>query len=220
MPSSEISAAQRMLAILQKTRFLASVTLQEPDDWRGLGQIIEEGGLGGIEILLRSAHAWAGLRQLRKAWPDLILGVGTVLSLDDLARAQQEGADFAVSPGTQSDLLKAATQLNFPYLPGGSTASDLMSIVAEGYLAVKLFPAEPLGLAYLQALAAPFADLRFCLSGGINASNYRRFLVLPQLAALSGSWALPTRLADAQVRAQALPSLKSLVGELNQALNV
>ncbi len=155
---------------------------------------------------------------LQKHWPQLTIGVGTVLDPDDLKRAQDSGVRFAVSPGTETSLLHEALRLDFPYLPGVVTPSDLMTISRSPFRAVKFFPAAPLGAAYLQTLAAPFADFRFCVSGGLEIGNYKQFLRAKQVAALSGSWPLPKNLSDPHACGQALPYLKQLMQELNEAL--
>lgn len=218
MSNSASSASEHMLNILRECRLLLAVTLHGPDDWQGLGELLEQSSICGVEIMLRSEFAWDGIERLRQKWPSLVIGVGTVLSQDDLVRAQTVGADFAVSPGTRADLLDLATSRNFPYLPGAMNASDLMLIFAMGWRAVKFFPGAPLGPSFLQALAAPFPDLRFCVSGGLEVGNYRQFLKVRQVAGLSGSWPLPRNLSDADAREAMRPMLLDLAEELRMAL--
>lgn len=213
-----MNAADRMLDILRQNRLMLAVTLHAAEDWQGLGELLEHCQLHAVEIMLRSPYAWDGVRLLQKHWPQLTIGVGTVLHRDELKRAQDAGAGFAVSPGTEALLLEQAQQLNFPYLPGAVSPSDLMQIVRSPFRAVKFFPAAPLGAAYLQALAAPFGDFRFCVSGGLEVGNYKQFLRTKQVAALSGSWPLPKNLSDPHACGQALPYLRQLVAELNESL--
>jgi 2-dehydro-3-deoxyphosphogluconate aldolase/(4S)-4-hydroxy-2-oxoglutarate aldolase len=211
-------AADRMLDILRHNRLMLAVTLRAAEDWQGLGELLEASQLRAVEIMLRSPYAWEGVRSLQKHWPQLTIGLGTVLDPNDLKRAQDAGLRFAVSPGTDSSLVNEALKLDFPYLPGVATASDLMKLAHTPFRAVKFFPAAPLGSSYLQALAAPFADFRFCVSGGLEIGNYKQFLRTKQIAALSGSWPLPKNLSDPLACAQALPYLKQLIQELNEAL--
>ncbi len=213
-----MNAADRMLDILRHNRLMLAVTLHAAEDWQGLGELLEASQLQAVEIMLRSPYAWNGVKLLQKHWPQLTIGVGTVLDPDDLKRAQDSGARFAVSPGTEPSLLHEALRLDFPYLPGVVTPSDLMTIARSPFRAVKFFPAAPLGAAYLQTLAAPFADFRFCVSGGLEIGNYKQFLRAKQVAALSGSWPLPKNLSDPHACGQALPYLKQLTQELNEAL--
>jgi 2-dehydro-3-deoxyphosphogluconate aldolase/(4S)-4-hydroxy-2-oxoglutarate aldolase len=213
-----MNAAASMLDILRHNRLMLAVTLHAAEDWQGLGELLEASQLSAVEIMLRSPYAWDGVRQLLKHWPQLTLGVGTVLDPDDLKKAQDMGVRFAVSPGTEPSLIQEAQRLNLPYLPGIVTPSDLMALARTDYRAVKFFPAAPLGASYLQALAAPFADFRFCVSGGLEIGNYKQFLRAKQVAALSGSWPLPKNLSDPHACAQALPYLQQLMAELNEAL--
>jgi 2-dehydro-3-deoxyphosphogluconate aldolase/(4S)-4-hydroxy-2-oxoglutarate aldolase len=215
----KMNAALRMLDILRQNRLMLAVTLQAAEDWQGLGELLEASQLQAVEIMLRSPYAWDGVQRLQKHWPQLMIGVGTVLDPDDLKRAQDAGVSFAVSPGTEASLLNEALRLDFPYLPGIVTASDLMTMARTPFRAVKFFPAAPLGASYLQALAAPFADFRFCVSGGLEIGNYKQFLKAKQVAALSGSWPLPKNLSDPHACGQALPYLKQLTLELNEAFS-
>jgi len=213
-----MNAADRMLDILRQNRLMLAVTLHASEDWQGLGELLEHCQLHAVEIMLRSPFAWDGVRLLQKHWPQLTIGVGTILQADDLKRALDTGARFAVSPGTDAALLNQAEALQLPYLPGAVSPSDLIQIARSSFRAVKFFPAAPLGAAYLQAMAAPFADFRFCVSGGLEIGNYKQFLKTKQVAALSGSWPLPKNLSDPHACGQALPYLRELVEELNEAL--
>jgi 2-dehydro-3-deoxyphosphogluconate aldolase/(4S)-4-hydroxy-2-oxoglutarate aldolase len=213
-----MKASDRMLEILRQNRLMLAVTLRAAEDWQGLGELLEASQLHAVEVMLRSPYAWDGVRLLRKHWPKLMIGVGTVLDPLDLKRAQDAGLQFAVSPGTEAGLLQEAQKLSFPYLPGVVSASDLMIVARTDYRAVKFFPAAALGSDYLQALAAPFGDFRFCVSGGLEIGNYKQFLRVKPVAALSGSWPLPKNLSDPMACAQALPQLRQLNQELHEAL--
>ncbi len=124
--------------------------------------------------------------------PDAIVGIGTILNPNDLARAQALGAKFGISPGSTPDLLKAAAASGLPFAPGIATSSELMLALAHGFDLVKFFPAEQSGgIKALRALAGPFPDMRFCPTGGIGEANAaswlsesergcgRRFLAVP-----------------------------------------
>jgi len=211
------TAPEQMLQIIRRNRLLLAATLHGTEDWQGLGELLQATGLNAAEIMLRSPHAWEGLRLMRKHWPALTLGVGTLMNAEDMQRAVDLGAAFAVSPGTDPTLIEAAQRLELPYLPGVTTASDLMVVARTPLRAVKFFPAASLGAAYLHDLAAPFANFQFCVSGGLEVGNYKQFLRARQVAALSGSWPLPKNLSDPHACAQVLPGLKQLVAELDKA---
>jgi 2-dehydro-3-deoxyphosphogluconate aldolase/(4S)-4-hydroxy-2-oxoglutarate aldolase len=125
--------------------------------------------------------------------PDAIVGVGTVLTPQDLGRAAKLGAAFAVSPGVTPELLAAAREGDLPFAPGIQTASDLIACVVRGFELVKFFPAIPAGgLAALNALSGPFPQVRYCPTGGIGEANAQEWLAHPKVAAIGGSWIAPS----------------------------
>ena len=130
--------------------------------------------------------------------PDAIVGIGTILNADDLARAEALGAVFGISPGATPDLLKAAAASALPFAPGIATASELMQALAHGFDLVKFFPAEQSGgIASLKAFASPLADVKFCPTGGITAKNAADYLSLPNVICVGGSWVAPDDLIKA-----------------------
>lgn len=158
-----------------------------------LAKALVAGGLTALEITLRTDAALAAIRAIRDAVPAAVPGVGTVVRASDFAAAAAAGAEFAVSPGFTAELAAAAqVQGAMPFLPGVSTASELMVATAAGFEVLKFFPAEPAGgVAALRALAGPFPDVRFCPTGGISADNAGDYLALPNVVAVGGSWVAP-----------------------------
>ena len=149
--------------------------------------------IGGKEV---SAEKAAELVEAAKAImaevPDAIVGIGTILSPDDLARAEALGARFGISPGATPDLLKAAAGSSLPFAPGIATASELMQALAYGFDLVKFFPAESSGgIKALRGLAGPFPNARFCPTGGIGEANAATWLAEPNVVAVGGSWLCP-----------------------------
>ena len=121
-----------------------------------------------------------------------LLGIGTVLTPDDLALAAGIGAAFAISPGMSRELLQAAAAGDLPFVPGIQTASDLIACVTHGFELVKFFPAVPGGgLAMIDALGGPFPTVRFCPTGGIGEANVTQWLAHPKVVAVGGSWIAP-----------------------------
>jgi 2-dehydro-3-deoxyphosphogluconate aldolase/(4S)-4-hydroxy-2-oxoglutarate aldolase len=121
-----------------------------------------------------------------------VVGIGTILNAADLARAEDIGARFGISPGATPELLKAAAARALPFAPGIATASELMQALAHGFNLVKFFPAEPSGgIKALRALAGPFPDARFCPTGGIGEANAAAWLAEPNVVAVGGSWLCP-----------------------------
>lgn len=151
-----------------------------------------EGGLGAVEITLRTPAALPAVRRIADELPAVKVGTGTVLNAADLLRSEQAGAAFAVSPGATRPLLEAAHRGDLPLLPGMATPSEGMALLDLGFTLAKLFPATAVGgLALLQALHGPLPQLRFCPTGGITAQNAADFLALPNVVCVGGSWVAP-----------------------------
>jgi 2-dehydro-3-deoxyphosphogluconate aldolase/(4S)-4-hydroxy-2-oxoglutarate aldolase len=124
--------------------------------------------------------------------PEAIVGIGTILNGDDLARTRALGAKFGISPGATPELLKAAAASDLPFAPGIATASELMQALAAGFDLVKFFPAEQAGgIKALRALAGPFPHIRVCPTGGIGEANAAAWLAEPNVVAVGGSWLCP-----------------------------
>ncbi len=154
--------------------------------------LLVEAQYPAVELLHRSSATWEALTLIRRQAPQLSIGVGTLCTLADMKRARDAGAHFGVSPGLSPSLVRDAADANWPYLPGISTASEVMQAQELGLSCAKFFPAAALGAAYLQQLAAPFPSLSWVPSGGLRASNYQDFAQLPSVACVSGSWMLPS----------------------------
>jgi 2-dehydro-3-deoxyphosphogluconate aldolase/(4S)-4-hydroxy-2-oxoglutarate aldolase len=152
-----------------------------------------KGGVRTLEVTLRTAVAADAAKAIIAEVPDAIVGIGTILSADDLSRAESLGAKFGISPGATPELLKAAAASALPFAPGIATASELMAALAHGFDLVKFFPAEQSGgIKALRALAGPFPHARFCPTGGIGEANANAWLAEPNVVAVGGSWLCPT----------------------------
>jgi len=168
------------------------ITIQDARHAVPLARALTAGGLPVIEITLRTEAALDAARAIVAEVPDVIVGIGTVLSSSDLETAARMGAAFAISPGQSSELLAAAASSELPFVPGIQTASDLMACVARGFDLVKFFPAVPAGgLAALNALNGPFPNVRYCPTGGIGQDNAPQWLAHPSVVAVGGSWVAP-----------------------------
>ena len=151
-----------------------------------------DGNINTVEITLRNDEAFDNIKFIRKKFPDLILGVGTIVNVDQLKRTIDIGADFGISPGFETEILKYAQENNFSYIPGVSTASEIISCLKFDCNFLKLFPAEPLGgISYLNSLSGPFPDVSFCPTGGINSDNYLSWLSQKNVLCVGGSWIAP-----------------------------
>ncbi len=151
-----------------------------------------DGKINTVEITLRNDEAFDNIKFIRKKFPDLILGVGTIVNVDQLKRTIDIGADFGISPGFETEILKYAQENKFSYIPGVSTASEIISCLKFDCNFLKLFPAEPLGgISYLNSLSGPFPDVSFCPTGGINSDNYLSWLSQKNVLCVGGSWIAP-----------------------------
>lgn len=147
------------------------------------------GGLTVLEVTLRTEAAWQAVDAIVSAHPKAVVGVGTALEPEQMLRARDAGARFAVSPGFEPMLADAARATGLFYLPGVATATEVMLARRAGFRFLKLFPAEAAGgKVLLQSLASPFRDIAFCPTGGIGPGNLADYLALPNVACVGGSW--------------------------------
>jgi 2-dehydro-3-deoxyphosphogluconate aldolase/(4S)-4-hydroxy-2-oxoglutarate aldolase len=165
------------------------VVLSDVADAVPLARALLAGGLGVIEVTLRSAAALDGVRAIAAEVPELALGVGTILTADQVKQAVDAGAKFLVSPGSTDRLLDAFEGAGVPFLAGCATPSDVVRLAERGITEAKLFPAEVVGgIAMLKALAAPFAGMRFCPTGGVTAATAPNYLALANVGCVGGTW--------------------------------
>ena len=173
------------------------------------------GGLPVIEVTLRTPVALEAIAAMVQAVPDAVVGVGTVLDAAQMAAVKAAGGRFAVSPGATDTLYQAAREQDLPLLPGVATASDILRGLEHGLDTFKFFPAAAAGgTALLAAWAGPFADVRFCPTGGISQQTARDYLTLPNVLCVGGSWLTPGKLLGAgdYAAVQALASQAASLG--------
>jgi 2-dehydro-3-deoxyphosphogluconate aldolase/(4S)-4-hydroxy-2-oxoglutarate aldolase len=157
-----------------------------------MARALVAGGIPAIEVTLRTPAALDAIRAIAAEVEGAVVGVGTVLTPQDLENARQAGAKFAVSPGVSPKLLAAADDSDLPLLPGVATASEAMSLLERGYRHLKFFPAVPAGgHKLLGAWASPLPQIRFCPTGGISLASAPEFLALPNVVCVGGSWLTP-----------------------------
>lgn len=175
--------------LLRAAPVIPVVIIDKRSDAVPLARALVAGGLPVIEITLRTAAGLEAIRAIAEQVPEAIVGVGTVLAPAQLDAAAAAGARFAVSPGATPKMLDAADNGNILLLPGIATASEAMVLIERGYRFAKFFPAEPAGgAAYLAAIASPLPQLTFCPTGGITLESAPRYLKLPNVICVGGSW--------------------------------
>ena len=162
-----------------------------------LAKALFAGGLKVLEITLRTDVALAVIEAMRKAVPEAVVGAGTLLRAQDFKRVEAAGAQFAVTPGLTPQLAEAARSVKFALLPGIVSPSEILQALQFGYDTLKFFPAQQAGgIPMLQAFAGPFAEVRFCPTGGISRATAPAFLELGNVLCVGGSWVAPNALVE------------------------
>lgn len=179
---------------------VAVVVLDHLHDAVPLAHALLKGGVRAVELTLRTPIAIEAIREIRREVPELVVGAGTVITPQQLQEAAQAGAAFAVAPGTNPAIIKAAAALGLSFAPGVMTPSDIEIALANGCRLLKFFPAETIGgLAMLRAIAAPYRhlNLRYIPLGGLNAESFTPYLSEAIVEAIGGSWLAPHDLVAA-----------------------
>ena len=167
------------------------IAIEEPENALHLADSLIEGGLPVAEITFRTKAAAEVIETLRKNRPELMVGAGTILTVEDLLRARDSGAVFGVAPGYNPLVVSKAKEIGFHFFPGVMTPSEIDRGVAEGFKILKFFPSEAAGgINMLKAVSAPYAHLgvRYIPTGGVNASNLSSYLEFDRVIAVGGTW--------------------------------
>ncbi len=187
-------------SIEERLRVTPVIPLVQADDPATAIKItgaLVEGGLTVAEVVLRTKKALQCLEAVVNAFPDTIVGVGTILDTDQCESAVQAGAKFVVSPGFDHAVVELAQAHEVPVFPGIATASETQQARNLGLRTLKFFPAgQAGGTAMLRALSSVFRDVRFIPTGGISARNLAEYLAIPAVIACGGSWLTPKSAID------------------------
>ncbi len=199
-----------MMKKLQKIGIVPVVVLDRAEDALPLAECLAEGGLPCAEVTFRTAAAEESIRRMAKAFPDMIIGAGTVLTTEQADRAIDAGATFIVSPGFNPKVTEYVLGKGVPMTPGVCTPTEIEAALQFGLDVLKFFPAEPAGgLKMIKALAAPYVNVSFMPTGGISAANVRDYLAYDRIVACGGSWMVSGKL----VREGNFAEIKRLVRE-------
>ena len=175
--------------IIQKMGVVPVVILNDAKDAAPLAKALVEGGLPCAEVTFRTEAAEESIRIMANDFPEMFVGAGTVLTIDQVDRAAAAGAKFIVSPGFQPEIVDYCLEKEIPVFPGCITPSEVAQAVKRGLKIVKFFPAEPFGgVATIKAMAAPYTGLKFMPTGGVNAKNLESYLSFDRIIACGGSW--------------------------------
>lgn len=165
------------------------VVLEDAKDALPLAKALTEGGLPCAEVTFRTDAAEESIRLIRREYPDMLLGAGTVLGIDQAERALEAGAKFIVSPGFDPQIVDDCLERDVPVFPGCITPSEVAQAVKRGMEVLKFFPAEQAGgLAMIKAMAAPYTMVKFMPTGGISEKNLKEYLECDKIICCGGSW--------------------------------
>jgi 2-dehydro-3-deoxyphosphogluconate aldolase/(4S)-4-hydroxy-2-oxoglutarate aldolase len=177
------------LETLSAFRLIPVIKIDRAGDAVPLCRALKEGGLPVAEITFRTEAAEESIRRVKRELPEILLGAGTVISVEQVKRAVDAGASYIVSPGFSHAVTEYCVKNDIAVLPGAITPTELMYLAEYGLEVAKFFPAEQAGgVAMLKALSGPFPQMRFLPTGGISAKNLPEYLSFPKVVACGGSW--------------------------------
>ena len=174
---------------MQKIKIIPVVKIEDVEDAIPLAEALCRGGLPAAEITFRTDAAQEAIRMIAAKIPDMLIGAGTVLTLEQVDQAVSAGAQFIVSPGFNPKVVQHCLEIGIPVIPGCATPSDMEKAIEMGLDTVKFFPAEAAGgLNMIKAMSAPYHQMMFMPTGGINVHNVKKYLDFPKVLACGGSW--------------------------------
>jgi len=183
---------------LQSLKVIPVIALNNADDAVPLGKVLVENGMPCAEITFRTPAAAQAIKNMRAAFPDMLIGAGTVLTSATVDEAIDAGVDFVVSPGFNPTTVKYCQQRNMPIIPGVNSPSLVEQAMEMGLTTVKFFPAEPSGgVPMLKSLTAVY-PVKIMPTGGVSPSNINDYLNIDAVLACGGTWMVPAKLIDNQ----------------------
>lgn len=181
---------------LKEIKIVPVIAINSADQALPLAKVLMENGLPCAEVTFRTEAAVESIRLMREAYPDMLIGAGTVLTAAQVDQAIDAGVDFVVSPGFNPTTVKYCQQRNMPIIPGVNNPSLVEQAMEMGLKTLKFFPAEPSGgISMLKALTAVY-PVSFMPTGGVSPSNVNDYLAIKSVVACGGTWMVPTDLMD------------------------
>lgn len=178
-----------VLNLIEKTKIVPVVKIDDIKDTVLLLNALKNGGINIAEITYRTSCAKEALKIAVKEFPDMVIGAGTVINKQQAEEALSIGVSFIVSPGFDEEIAKFCNSKNTPYFGGCVTPTEIMKAISLGNNIIKFFPSENFGgIKTIKALAAPFPQIKFMPTGGINLNNIRDYLSFNKVIACGGSW--------------------------------
>jgi 2-dehydro-3-deoxyphosphogluconate aldolase / (4S)-4-hydroxy-2-oxoglutarate aldolase len=192
MALKTLPATLTSLDVMQDAPVIPVIVLNDVNHAAAMARALVAGGIRMLEVTLRTHVALQCIERIAREVPEAVVGAGTVRTPAEAQAAARAGARFAVSPGFTNSVGQACRDLGLPLLPGVATGSEIMMAQEAGYKELKFFPAmQAGGPAMLKAWSGPFFDVKFCPTGGVNVSNAKEFLSLPNVVCVGGSWLVP-----------------------------
>jgi 2-dehydro-3-deoxyphosphogluconate aldolase/(4S)-4-hydroxy-2-oxoglutarate aldolase len=184
--------SEAVIPIMGLAPVIPVIRIDDPATAVPLARALIAGGLRVLEVTLRTEHGQGAIKAMAETVPDAVVGAGTVLDAAQLRSLRGIGCRFAVSPGSTAELLDAAPEIGIPLLPAAATPTEVLTLLARGYVRQKFFPAEPAGgVPMLKSIYDPIPQVTFCPTGGINLANAPTYLALRNVACVGGSWVVP-----------------------------
>jgi 2-dehydro-3-deoxyphosphogluconate aldolase/(4S)-4-hydroxy-2-oxoglutarate aldolase len=179
-------------SVLNVSPVIPVVTIDDPRHAVPVARALADGGVRIIELTLRTESAMTSLKLIADEVPEILVGAGTVLTPAQADAVVAAGAQFIVSPGVTPALLDHLLTVGVPVLPGVATVGEVMQVLERGLTAMKFFPAGPAGGPdYLAAIGAPIPQVQFCPTGGVSIATAPKYLALPNVSCVGGSWLTP-----------------------------
>ncbi len=199
-----------ILEKIEQMGIVPVVVLHDSKDAKPLAEALCQGGLPCAEVTFRTEAAEESIRIMKTAFPKMIIGAGTILTIEQVKRAVNAGAEFIVSPGFDQEIVDYCITEGITVIPGTITPSEVAQAVKAGLAVVKFFPAEQAGgLKMIQSLAAPYHMVKFMPTGGLNPQNVKDYLGYEKIVACGGSWMV----ADALINTQNFGDIERMTKE-------
>lgn len=188
----------RLVDEFENTGIIPVIKLDKVENAEKLAEALRNGGINCAEVTFRAKGADEVIARMTTAFPDMLVGAGTVLTVEQADAAIASGAKFCVAPGLNPKVVKHCLDKGVPFAPGLSSASEIEQALELGIDFVKFFPAEQAGgLSYIKSVSAPYSMMRFMPTGGVTADNLNSYLAYPKIVCCGGSWIVPAKmLAD------------------------
>jgi len=184
---------------LENVGIVPVIKLEKAENAEKLAKALRDGGINCAEVTFRAKGADEVIKRMTAAYPDMLVGAGTVLTCEQVDAALKAGAKFCVAPGLNPKVVKHCLDKGVPFAPGLSSASEIEQAMELGIDFAKFFPAEQAGgLAYIKAISAPYSSMRFMPTGGVTADNLNSYLAYGKVVCCCGSWIVPAKLLEAE----------------------